>query len=397
MVSSSFSEKIELELTSADVSGSLAEAVAKGISLEHVRIIGDLTVHIVIPAGDYRKLEKICISRGERLQVVGKRGAVNILKRVAGRRILLLGIAALVFLTLFLPTRILFFRVEGNTRVPQQQILDALNSSGVGFGASRREIRSERVKNALLASLPQLQWAGVNTKGCVAIVSVRERVPEAEISQPSEFGHIVAVRDGIITQCTVLRGSSACVPGQAVTAGEVLISGYTDCGICIRAEQAQGEVYARTRRHLGAKIPSDIFQTEDISGEKKKISILVGKKRINLWKDSGIWDTTCGRMYEEYYITLPGGFVLPVAIVLERYTLRRVEQVQLPADDAENILSEFCEGYLHRQMLAGKIDSAEETYTQLPGCVHVAGEYVCTEMIGKMQRSQIGDKNGENN
>ena len=63
MVSSSFSEKIELELTSADVSGCLAEAVAKGISLEHVRIIGDLTVHIVIPVGDYRKLEKICISR----------------------------------------------------------------------------------------------------------------------------------------------------------------------------------------------------------------------------------------------------------------------------------------------------------------------------------------------
>ena len=36
-------------------------------------------------------------------------------------------------------------------------------------------IRSEKVKNSLLQRIPQLQWAGINTDGCVAVISVREK------------------------------------------------------------------------------------------------------------------------------------------------------------------------------------------------------------------------------
>ena len=89
------------------------------------------------------------------------------------RPVLLAGLGILFLLAMYLPSRVLFIRVEGNMQIPDRQILAAAEECGIRFGASRREVRSEKVKNALLSSVPQLQWAGVNTAGCVATISVR--------------------------------------------------------------------------------------------------------------------------------------------------------------------------------------------------------------------------------
>ena len=59
--------------------------------------------------------------------------------------------------------------VEGNSAVASVDIIDAAQNAGLGFGASRRAVRSEKVKNALLASIPDLNLpysaqSGVNIK-----------------------------------------------------------------------------------------------------------------------------------------------------------------------------------------------------------------------------------------
>ena len=63
-------------------------------------------------------------------------------------------------------------------------------------------------------------------------------------------GSIVASRDGVITSITTTKGTPLCKAGQAVKAGQILISGYTDCGISIRADPAEGEVFAETYREM---------------------------------------------------------------------------------------------------------------------------------------------------
>ena len=50
--------------------------------------------------------------------------------------------------------------------------------------------------------------------------------------------------------------SALCAPGQAVSKGQVLISGYTDCGLCVLSQRAQGEVMAYTGRSFSALMPS---------------------------------------------------------------------------------------------------------------------------------------------
>lgn len=387
---------VEVALTSADIPGAMAAMNGADIPFFAAVQEGDLTLRFSVYRQDYKHLKALCERRGETLGLLHRRGIYWTGKSLLHRRVLVVGLLFLLLLLLYLPSRVFFVRVDGNSSVPTNLILEAAEECGICFGTSRREVRSERVKNALLEAVPELQWAGVNTSGCVATISVRERSITEQSEAEKTVTSIVALRDGIVTSCTATSGNLLCRPGQAVKAGEILISGYTDCGLTIQATRAEGEVFAQTMRETEAVTPVEYSQRTEIKATKRKISLLIGKNRINLWKDSGIWDTTCGRMYLEYYVTLPGGFQLPIALAVEEYTVRTLESTTMEEAEAEAMLSEFAAQYLKQQMVAGEILSKKQLFSAEGTLYRLEGEYVCTEMIGKVQREQIGEYHGEN-
>jgi hypothetical protein len=172
--------------------------------------------------------------------------------------------------------------------------------------------------------------------------------------------------------------------GQAVTRGQVLISGYTDCGIIIQATQAKGEVYAATNRSFAAVSPLNWQSQETKISTQKKYSVIIGKKRINFYKGSGISDATCDKMYEESYITLPGGFQLPVIIVTETIVCYDETGVTLQ----EPNLQSFAQRYLQMQMIAGTVTSGQEDGWTEDGIYRFQGNYACTEMIGQVRSEE---------
>ena len=388
----SIAGRIDVEITGADITKTLKAVSDADIPCYHTRQTGEMTATLTIPRRKYTHLKKICDKHGDTLRSGKKSGIYWNFRAFTMRPVLILGAVLILTAICYLPSRVFFVEVEGNTRIPARQIVAAAEDCGIRFGASRWAVRSERIKNSLLGALPELQWAGVNTYGCVAKISVRERSVPEESRIPSGYGNIVALCDGVVTSCTATGGNLLCKPGQAVTKGEVLISGYTDCGICIRLTQAQGEVYAETLRSVTVVCPGIYRQKTDISDVKRKISLLIGKKRINLWKDSGISDATCGRMYEEYYITLPGGFRLPLGIGVDAYTPWSAEEAEITAEQAEPLLNGFGESYLREQMVAGVIRSRNTSVLETKDCWLLEGEYVCVEMIGAMQREQMGEE-----
>ena len=379
------------ELTGADLPASLRCLTEQDVTLLCTVFQNDLTVRVTLQLSDYEKFMKICEKRGDQVKILTHRGIYWMMKDILRRPLLLLGCLLMVFAVLYLPSRVLFVQVQGNRRLPDRQIIETADACGISFGASRRAVRSEKMKNALLEAMPELQWAGVNTKGCVAVITVRERTIPEQLSASDGVSHIVALTDARIVSCTATRGNLLCAPGQAVKAGQILISGYTDTGLTIRAEGAEGEIYGQTRRNFRAVTPVFSGSTRRNGTQMKKYSLILGKKRINLWKDSGIWDATCDRMYEEYYITLPGGFRLPVALAVERYDAWDLSPQEIPQQEAEALLSDFAEAQLTECMIAGRIISRETSVTGEDGLWILAGEYRCVELIGIRQRLQIGE------
>ena len=391
----SLSGMLEVELTSANISDALDEIKDCEIILNKVYLIDELTAVFSIKRSQLLSLTEVAERRGETIQIRNRKGLYWWLRGLVGRPLVLIGLFLFVILVFYLPTRVLFIQVEGNVGVPVNRILEAAQQSGIRFGASRRAVRSEKVKNALLDMVPELQWAGVNTHGCSAMISVRERSAEDIESEKKDVSSIVATRDGYVISATATQGNLLCHPGQSVKEGQVLISGYTDCGIYIQATRAEGEVFAQTNRDITVISCVNCLKKTAAKETKRKISMIIGKKRVKLWKDSGIWDATCGRMYEEYYIALPGGFQLPVAVCVETYTLCEMETTQMDGTAMERALEDYARSYLNAQMAAGSILAGSYSMVQEDAVVQLGGNFVCVEMIGRVQQEQMGDTNGK--
>lgn len=387
---------VEVSITSAAPDAALRAITEKNIPIYQVKQISELTLSFRIHRKDYKILSALCDKRGETISRSRLWGIFWVLRSLVARPVLIVGIGLLLLLVLYLPSRVLFVQIEGNSIVSGNKIREAAQTAGICFGASRKDVRSEKMKNALLAELPQLQWAGINTFGCVAVISVRERTLPQPKPEGNQVSSIIAAEDGLVYSCTATRGTLLCSAGDMVRKGQILISGYTDCGLCIQATAAEGEIYARTNRRIEAVMPSEWTQKGEKTGSDKKISILLGKKRINLWKDSGNWDTSCGRIYKEYYITLPGGFQLPLGFSVESMACYETVMAEYPQPDAQRLLTEEARRDILSQTVAGSILTEAASVRKETGVYLLEGSYVCTEMIGRVQREQIGENYGKN-
>lgn len=385
-----FSGVVALKIISADIPGLLDALTGVGISLNSVRVMDPLTLTMCIPRRSLSQLTALCQRRGDDVTVTGRTGLYWKISAILRRPVLLLGLLLLIFLTFFLPDRILFVEVEGNVRVPAMEILEQAQLSGIRFGVSRRAVRSEQLKNALLERIPSLQWAGINTKGCTAVISVRER-EEAETQPDPAVGHIVAACDGIILSADTLSGTGLCRPGQAVRRGQILISAYTDTGIAIRASRARGEIFAMTRRNFRAVTPAQACIRGAQTHREVKFSLRIGKKRINFWKGSGICDTSCDRIYVDNCITLPGGFQLPISVIQETIIRYETAPCELSPEDVQPRLESFASRYLLSHMVSGAIQSTDATLRLASGTYILEGAYRCTEMIGRFRQEEIGE------
>jgi len=389
--------KIVLEITCADSVSLINTLNNERIRLQDVTYRSDLVLYVTVFNYDFKRLSAVAEKFGASVKVTNKSGIYWRLSAIVKRPVLLVLICMLLIVFSYLPGRILFISVEGNATVPDNRILEAASECGIRFGTSRRQVRSEIVKNELLQKVTQLQWAGINTNGCTAVISVREKAPQsANDKKTSQISSIVASRDGVIQNCTVYQGNPLCTVGEAVKAGQTLVSGYIDCGIVTKTTQANAEIEALTFRDLEVVTPISTASRRTIRNKKTNYSLRVGKKLIKFYKDSGNLHATCGKIYSEEYVQLPGGFALPIAIVKETLIQYEESQETQTSADMESWLTDFTETYLQNTMIGGQVISAQTEVNAMDDVCYLYGKYTCIEMIGQVRYEQMignGDEN----
>lgn len=390
----SLSGRLTVEITTSAPERLFDELLQSEIAISCIQKQTDLTYQFQIFRKNYRRLSRITQKHGDSVSIIHRHGLYWTIRAAGKRPVLLCLIFLLSVLSVYLPSRVLLIEVSGNHAIPANQILEAASNCGIRFGAKRNHVRSEKVKNQLQSTLPQLQWAGINTAGCRAVISVRERTESEPEPDHYVVSNLIAEQDAYILSVTADSGTPMVQPGDAILKGQVLISGYTDCGRYIQATRASGEILAQTNRSLTAIMPANLSSIGMITDTKYAISVLIGKKRINLWKDSRISDTGCGRMYEEYFVSLPGGFKLPIAFAIDRFYSFTPQNSSVKKTDAFQSLNHFSDECLLRQMTAGKILHKQQSITLTEGVYMLKSDYICTEIIGMERREQIGDRNG---
>lgn len=388
--------RIQFRIVTADWPRLQASLLENGVILRNVFFTDDLTVCFTVSREDQEKVRILTDKRGEKCVPVRKTGLYWAFRSLKNRFVLLFGLVALLFLTFWVPSRVLFVFLNGNAQVPETLILEKAADCGLAFGASRKDIRSENIKNQLLEAIPDLEWVGVTTSGCVATVEVREKDKQSASSNTEpRVSSIVAATDGVIESVTTLNGTQICKVGQAVYAGQTLISGYEDRGRVAVAGRAEGEVYAYTVRHIRMCTPSKAVVRTAEKHSSVKYILQIGKKQIFFSKDSGICPPTCVRIYEKINLTLPGGFSLPITWIKVQQTAYETQEANAICDTG-SWLEKCAVDHIKSQMIAGQILNQELSYSAEIGVNVLYGQFFCREQIGKLKAEETLEHDGEN-
>lgn len=382
-------EMIQVQLVGADIPATVDQLCNKGIVLYDVQYDGLLCATLNVPYGQYKLLKHLAEKSGNEVKLRRIQSLVYILKNFLKRPVLVIGLLYILLMSLWLPGRVLFISVEGNQTIPITRILQEAEQCGVCFGAKRGDVRSEIVKNHLLEAMPELRWAGITTDGCTAIIRVLEEPKQETKIEPIAYSSIVAACDGIVTSCTVTSGSAACSVGDAVKKGQLLISGYQDMGLLVKLSRSQGEVFAQTERDISLITPLNYAKKGQISAHKTRYSLIIGKNRINLSKGSGIFDTSCDKIYKQYFLTLPGGFVLPAAIEVEQIINHHQSVESRQPEHMQGHMEAQADSYLSAHTVSGTIKARTVSDASAEQVYHMTVHYTCVEMIGREQTEEI--------
>ena len=372
---------VEVRLTSAEPACALRR-LAEKFTLTDIVWEDELTVRFSVLRKEWAFICALAKAGTDRYELLSIRGLPLLLRKGFAYPLICTAIGLAIFATWYIPGRILFVQVEGNRNLSAEQILEGAENCGLCFGTERETLRSEQIKNHLLEQMPELCWVGVNTVGCRAVITVQERQQE-QMGESVLPGNIVAGCDAMITAITATAGNSLVDIGAAVKKGDVLISGYTDLGFCTHVEAAEGEVYGITQREIEAVMPEETRYRGDQKGSEEKYSLIIGKKRINFYSDSGILHTGCGKMTKIRYLCLPGGWTLPIALVVETYSFYDDSVSVRWEATAQDTLREISRRFLLDSMTAGQIRSSLECPSHENGVYRLVSQYECHEMIGR--------------
>lgn len=263
----------------------ISECAARGIRIYN--IVRGERIRFAVCCSDLPELEKIAAETGVAVKTVRKCGLAFMLKSY--RRRVLFPVGALIFVLFFaVSSRFLWdIRIEGNDKITDGQVLALLSEIGVKPGARLSKLPDAMtMKDHLVGRLENVPWAWVYVEGVRARVCIHEGTVPPVIVDESKPCDIIASRDGFITEMSVKKGMRMCMPGNAVNAGEVLVSGFVELddeseGFEVHAD---GRILALTHHEQTGTYSLSEERPEFTGNEKSIFEVTLFSKSFTLFK-----------------------------------------------------------------------------------------------------------------
>ncbi len=287
----------------------------------------DGSISFSCPLATSKKILQIAQERGISLNVEKKGGVPMILARRSRRYGLILGGVCGAILLFFSGRFVWDVRVSGNETLTTGQVLEELRACGFGVGSRLKDFHAGELENRVLLQSDSLSWISVYMDGTVAMVQVLENTPRPE-DTPKKPANLIATADGQIESVELLRGDCVVKVGQAVRAGDLLVSGvYDSQTVGVRFTRAAGRILARTERVYQVEIP--LKTTEKVYSKEKKNAIWLNffQKTVKIFKSTGNHTGSCDIIKMENRFSGLGLRNLPIWLTVE--TCKCYEEVEI--------------------------------------------------------------------
>lgn len=164
---------------------------------------------------------------------------------------IIIGMAVVLGFVFYLSNIVVTIEVCGNTNVTQQQIITALENTGIYKGKFIPDIDFHSCEQKLRLSIPQISWTGIRHTGSRIVVDITETVDSPEMVNDDIPCNIVSLYDAQVTYAEVYAGKLARKAGDGVKKGDIIISGTIDDGFGhIIKKHAMGKVIGIYRENV---------------------------------------------------------------------------------------------------------------------------------------------------
>lgn len=331
-------------------------------------------------ARSYRKLRPIARKSGMRMRLREKRGVPFFLHKYKARAGIAVGAVIYIVLLQVLSQRIWVIDVNGNSRVPDKDILAVVEQMGVVQGGDGETLDIPTIQLAALQKLPGLAWLTVNLEGSTAHVEVSERIPAPELEDPDRPSNIKAARDGIIVKMEVTGGQAVAQKGDAVVKDMLLVSGVVDNNSGAVLKRSRARILAQTQRELTVKIPLSETRLLPTGRTIYRPTFQLFGLKIPLYTDGPIDGEYT--LTEEQHPLTAGDVKLPVGFSDRLYTLLAPREVVYTEEEAAAIAQTRLEERVKAELIGAEIQNSSQTVRMEDGVYILTGTYDCIEEIG---------------
>lgn len=215
--------------------------------------------------GAYRELRSY---ESIRVTLIKKSGVPVWFLPLRGRTAFFIGAALFMALVLSGGLFVWDISILGADKVSVAEITVMLEEYGIKRWAFIPDLEFKEVETRLMLE-PDIAWASVKADG----VEIKVEVVEAERKQVRVPGDIIAREDAIIRKMTVVNGTAMVSEGDAVKAGQVLISGMVHRAGGVIMVPAEGDIIASVFSGASESLPLTYTETAKTGNVYQKSSI----------------------------------------------------------------------------------------------------------------------------
>lgn len=241
-------------------------------------------------AKDYKKLKTIA-KKSHTLPWIDKKiGLPFTLHKYRKRKAFVLGLFIFALIIYMLSLNIWNISVNGGRTYTKETILQFLETQDVYVGKKIKDIDCRAIEENIRESYTDIGWVSAEIKGTNLIINLKETTLPSSGKKGDRPSHIVASKNGIITETVIRSGTPMVNVGDVVKKGDILISGVVevigDNDLLVSKEpvMADGDIQARTYYEYKDKFPLKTTEKEYTNNSKTKYGVKILSKVLNLYK-----------------------------------------------------------------------------------------------------------------
>lgn len=196
------------------------------IKIWDIRNIVKGVIRFKINIYEFKKLKKIARKTKCKVIIKNKKGIYFTLFRYRKRKFVFLLVFLAVIFSIIFSTFIWKIDIKGNINMTEEQILEALENSGLYIGKNKIGMDKKEIINNFRLKLNEVSWVGIQIEGSKASIEIVEKTKlEEKDMQTDKLGNIIVTKSGIITKIIPENGTAVFKEGSFVEEGTVVIEG----------------------------------------------------------------------------------------------------------------------------------------------------------------------------